>query len=126
MLFSWFNNVKVKVTLEEAMKPHSFFNLDARWGGWPTSRPGRFTPQERDPVPIVQEADWAPGSVWTGAENFAPIRIRSPDRPGRSEYLYRLRYPGPWFINVRTSICILYGMSVMSVILRTAGGSLWQ
>jgi nicotinamidase-related amidase len=28
--------------------------------------------QERDPVPIVHEAVWAPGSVWTGAENLAP------------------------------------------------------
>ena len=26
-----------------------------------------FTPG-KDPVPIVQEAGWAPGSVWTGAE----------------------------------------------------------
>ena len=23
------------------------------------------------PVPIVQEAGWAPGPVWTGAENLA-------------------------------------------------------
>jgi hypothetical protein len=29
-------------------------------------------PPERDPVPIVQEAGWAPGQVWTGAENLAP------------------------------------------------------
>jgi len=29
-------------------------------------------PMERDPVPIVQEAGWAPGPVWTGAENLAP------------------------------------------------------
>jgi hypothetical protein len=34
-------------------------------GGWPTPRPGRFTPGN-DPVPIVQEAGWAPGPVWTG------------------------------------------------------------
>ena len=26
----------------------------------------------KDPVPIVQEAGWAPGPVWTGAENVAP------------------------------------------------------
>jgi hypothetical protein len=57
-------------------------------------RPGRFTPR-KDPVPIVQEAGWAPGPVWTGAENLAPTGIRSPDRPARSESLYRLRYPGP-------------------------------
>jgi len=30
-----------------------------------------FTP-EKDPVPIVQEAVWAPGPVWTGAENLEP------------------------------------------------------
>ena len=37
----------------------------------------------------------APGPVWTGAENLAPTGIRSPDRPVRSESLYRLSYPGP-------------------------------
>ena len=37
-----------------------------------------------DPVPIVQEAGWAPGPVWTGAENLAVTGIRSPDRPARS------------------------------------------
>ena len=51
-----------------------------------------FTPG-KDPVPIVQEAGWAPGLVWTGAENLAPTGIRSPDRPARSKLLYRLRYP---------------------------------
>jgi len=27
---------------------------------------------ETDPVPIIQEAEWATGPVWTGAENLAP------------------------------------------------------
>jgi hypothetical protein len=62
-------------------------------GLWSTPRPDRFTPG-KDTVPIVQEAGWAPGPVWTGAENLAPIGIRSPDRPACSESLYRLRYPG--------------------------------
>ena len=48
---------------------------------------------EKDPVPIVQEAVWAPGPVWTGAENLTPTGIRSPDRPARSQWLYRLLYP---------------------------------
>ena len=26
----------------------------------------------KDPVPIIQEAGWALGPVWTGAENLAP------------------------------------------------------
>ena len=35
-----------------------------------TPRP-HFTPG-KDPVPIVQEAGWAPGPVWKGAENLVP------------------------------------------------------
>jgi len=58
--------------------------------------PAAFTPG-KDLVPIVQEAGWVPGLVWTGAENFVPTGIRSPDRPLRSVSLYRLSYPGPLF-----------------------------
>jgi hypothetical protein len=59
------------------------------------SRPGRSLPSHpgKDPVPTVQEAGWAPGPVWTGAENLAPNGVRSPDRPARNQSLYRLRYP---------------------------------
>jgi len=66
-------------------------------GGWSTPRPGCFTPG-KDPVPIVYEAGWAQGPVWTGAENFDPTRIRSTVRPGHpalSESPCRLSYPGP-------------------------------
>ena len=53
-------------------------------GGWSTPRPGCFTPR-KDPVPIVQEAGWAPGPVWTGAQNLAPHRysIPGPSSPYR-------------------------------------------
>ena len=64
--------VKVKCTLVQALR---LFN------------PGK------DPVPIVQEAGWAPGPVWTGVENLVPTRIQSPDRPARSQSLYQLSYP---------------------------------
>ena len=57
-----------------------------------TPRSGRFVPGNNP----VQEAGWAPGSVWTGADNRASTGIRSPDRPARSELLYQLRYPGPY------------------------------
>ena len=63
-------------------------------GGWSAPRPGRFTPG-KDPVPVVQEAGWAPGPVLTGAENLVPTGIRSPDRPARSESICRLNYRGP-------------------------------
>jgi hypothetical protein len=33
-------------------------------------------PLEKDWVPIVQEAGWAIGPVWAGAENLAPTGIR--------------------------------------------------
>ena len=58
---------------------------------WPHLTPGK------DPVPIVQEAGWASGPVWPGAESLVPPHfptgIRSPDRPTRRQSLYRLRYP---------------------------------
>ena len=38
-----------------------------------TSRP-LLTPR-KEPVPIAQEAGWAPGTVWTGAENLATTRF---------------------------------------------------
>ena len=59
---------------------NSFFNLGARWGGWSTPRPASFTPR-KDRVPVVQEAGWASGPVWTVAENFPTSGIRSPNRP---------------------------------------------
>ena len=55
-----------------------------------TPRP-LFTPG-KDPVPLVQEAGRAPGPFWTGAEYLAPIGIPYPDRPVRSQSLYRLSY----------------------------------
>jgi hypothetical protein len=51
--------------------------------------------RQRDAVPIVQECGWP---VLKRAENLAPTGIRSPDRLGRKESLYRLSYPGPSYI----------------------------
>jgi hypothetical protein len=62
-------------------------------------------PRERDPVPVVQEAGWTPGPVWTCAENLAPTGIRSPDRQARSESLYRLSYPVPHYKAWGTQKC---------------------
>ena len=61
--------------------------------GWVASTTPRthFTPG-KDPVPIVQEARWAPRPVWTGGKS-RPYRDSIPDRPARSQSLYRLSYP---------------------------------
>jgi len=73
---------------------HGNFHDHGTRRGWGVSVTSQqlFTPGEV-PVPIVKEAGWVPGPVWTGAGSFAPTRIRSPDRPARSQSLYRLRYP---------------------------------
>jgi hypothetical protein len=43
--------------------------------------------EERDLVPIVREAGWDPGLVWTDEENLSPHRIRSPDRPAHRDFV---------------------------------------
>ena len=60
--------------------------------GWVVSSTFRshFT-SGKDPVPIVQEAGWAPGLVWTGRKS-RPHRDSIPDRPARSQSLYQLSY----------------------------------
>jgi len=49
-----------------------------------------------------------PGPVWMGAENLGPTRIRSPDRPARSESSYRLSYPGPQNTHTHTHTYIIH------------------
>jgi len=49
-----------------------------------------FTPG-KDPVPILQEAGWAPGPVWMGGKS-RPHSDSILDRPARSQSLYRLTY----------------------------------
>jgi hypothetical protein len=100
-------------------------------GRWLTSRPGRFTPREKDLVPIVQEAGWAPGPVWAAAENLSP--------PGFDLWTFQpvtsLRYPSSigtesgrthkyevfvtfhfHIINIR--ICVIYCLRVLLFLLR--------
>jgi hypothetical protein len=52
--------------------------------------PAALPPGKLTGYPIVQESGWAPGHFLTDAENLAFTGIRSPDRPARSELLYRL------------------------------------
>jgi hypothetical protein len=52
-------------------------------------------PGKEPPVPIVQEAGWAPEPVWTQRIEEKPlplpgIELRSPGRPARSQALYCL------------------------------------
>ena len=61
--------------------------------GWVVSSTPRpnFT-LGKDPVPILQEAGWAPEPVWTGGKSRSH-RDSIPDRPPCSQSLCRLSYP---------------------------------
>ena len=57
-------------------------------------------PPGKNPVPIVQEAGWELGPVWSGAENLVHHRDSIAGPSSRSESLYRLSYPGPLSKNI--------------------------
>ena len=52
-----------------------------------------FTPG-KDPVPILQEAGWAPGPVWTGGKSL-PQRDSIPDPPALSSVAIPTELRGP-------------------------------
>ena len=54
----------------------------------------QFTPG-KDPVPVVQEAGWAPGPVWTGGKSRLH-RDSILDRPARSSVTIPTELPGPY------------------------------
>jgi hypothetical protein len=66
-----------------------------------SNTPRPTLPPGKDPVPIVQEAGWAPGPVCTGGENLASTGIRSPDRPARSSVAIPTELPGPQSLRIR-------------------------
>ena len=51
---------------------YSILDLCIRSGWGVSITPRQHITPGKDPVPIVQEAGWASGPVWTGAENLAP------------------------------------------------------
>jgi hypothetical protein len=61
-------------------------------------RLGRLTPGKTR-YPYYTGGWWSSVTVWAGAEYLSRTGIRPPDRPARSESLYRLNYPGPLYIS---------------------------
>jgi len=51
-------------------------SLDARRGWVVSTMPLPLSTQERDPVPILQEAGWALGPLWMGLENPTATEIQ--------------------------------------------------
>jgi len=68
-----------------------FHDHDTRRGWVVSSTPRPYFTSGEDPVPTLQEAGWAPGLVWAGGK-CRSHRDSIPDRPARSQSLYRLSY----------------------------------
>ena len=68
-----------------------FYDHGTRMGWMVISTPrSHFTPG-KDSVLILQEAGWSAGLVWTGGKS-RPHWDSIPDRPARSQSVYRLSY----------------------------------
>ena len=76
----------------------------------------QFTPG-KDPLPIVQEAGWAPGPVLTGGKSRSHWES-IPHRPARTQSLYRLSYPAHIYIY----ICIYIYIYIILLLRRIASG----
>ena len=103
--------VKVLFTVEQARKAqrgkqrysfYPFLNLGGRWGWTVNSMPWPLYP-----LAILQQTGWAPGPVWTGAENLASSGIRSPNRPARIVIAIPTELCRPMFVCLITIPIIL-------------------
>jgi len=71
--------------------------------GWVNATPRPFYRRERQPVPILQEAGWAPVPVWTGEENLAP-QLNSIPRTPSPRVATPSTFPGPWMNRIVNNI----------------------
>jgi hypothetical protein len=85
---------------ERRYSSYSFSTSALDRGKWSASRPGRvLSPEKGPPIPIVQEAGWAPEPVWTQRieeKSFRLCRGSNLDRPVVQpvlKTLYWLSYP---------------------------------
>ena len=98
-ILKWILNIKVKFSRYRPGLAQRvgrgiallFHDRGTRRGWVVSSTPRPHLNPGKDPVPIVQEVGWAPGPVWTGGKSL-PHRDSIPDRPARSQSLYRPSY----------------------------------
>jgi hypothetical protein len=121
------SDLKVKCTLVQALSlctgltAHKgsrginllFLDHGTRRGEGSGSGPGRPLPR-KDPVPTVQEAGWAPGPVWTDAENLAPTGIffwsTTFIDPSVNKYNgYMRRNSIMWCVRNIILVCLIFG-----------------
>jgi hypothetical protein len=79
------------------------------------SCPGRFTPGKEPPVPIGQEAGWAPEMVWTlwsRDKSLTPAENRTPAVQFSAHRYTDWAIPAPRNKFIYSFICILYNGAV--------------
>ena len=64
------------------------------WVSGQQHAPAALYPRGKDPVPILQQAEWAPGPIRTGGKS-RPHRDSIPDRPARTSFAIPTELPGP-------------------------------
>jgi hypothetical protein len=80
---------------------HIFLTSALVGGEWPASRPGRFTPAERDPDTQWKEGWVNPRAGLDDVEErkfltLPGLELRPLGRPARRQSLYRLSYRGSY------------------------------
>ena len=99
--------VKVKVTLVQALRLctavrpirgvqvllYPFMTTALEGGEGSAARPGRSLPPGKTRYPLYERHCGPQGRSGQVRKILPPTGIRSPDRPARSQSLYRLRYP---------------------------------
>ena len=96
---------------------------------------GPLCARDRETVPIIREAGWAPEPVWTGAKISLHAAIRSPDRPARRTLPLMWHYwndlennlkwvacCGSWFSAFRFLIFCRHGFCLRTAISRSISG----
>ena len=101
-----------------------FHDRSTRRGWLVSSMPQpHFTPGN-DPVPILQEAGWAPGPVWTGGNS----RLRQdsiPDLTAHSQSLYRISYPAHMLFTVKYCNILTFSSKCGHCLQRWEQSMLW-
>jgi len=75
--------------------------------------PSVLYPQGQDPLPVVEEAGWAEGPVWTHVQNLTPTRIWFPDLPAHNKLLLLTTLSPPKY----TDTCLKQKLGIMETCL---------
>jgi hypothetical protein len=93
-----------------------FLDHGTRWGEGSALRPSRSLPSGKTRNPLFRRPGGPQGRSGQVRKISPPTGIRSPDRPARSQSLYRLRYPAHLIYQVVTNfLALITNMAIKTV-----------